>query len=160
MSSIGEATKTMIRCFCSLFCRCLRANYTRYYQNVTAGRNYLSDLYSGCEVWGSRNFDTVHCCKNFSQVFCHCDFHLGPIVNMGPFFGVDYIVPARVMMPAVLSGLDCVLAVKIMLTASDCAPNRVGVKSPFLVCSELSTLLSTRVVERSIHYHRRFEAHL
>src|SRR5271170_1321049 len=62
VSSIGEATKTMIRCFCSLFCRCLRANYTHYYQNVTAGRtNYLSDLYSGCEVWGSRNFDTVHC---------------------------------------------------------------------------------------------------
>jgi hypothetical protein len=54
----------------------------------TAGRtNYLSDLYSGCEVWGSRNFDTVHCWKNFTQVFCHCDFHLGPIVNMGPFFG-------------------------------------------------------------------------
>jgi hypothetical protein len=67
---------------------------------------------------------------------------------MGPCLGVDYIVPARVMMPAVLSGLDCVLAVKIMLTASACAPNRVGVKSPFLACSELSTLLSTRGVER------------
>lgn len=49
--------------------------------------------------------------------------------------------PARVMMPTVLSGLDWILAVKIMLTASDCAPNRVGVKSPFLVCSELSTLV-------------------
>ena len=48
--------------------------------------------------------------------------------------------PARVITPAVLSGLGCVLAVKIKLTASDCAPNRVGVKSPFLVCSELSTL--------------------
>jgi len=47
-------------------------------------------------------------------------------------------------MPAVLSAFDCVLAVKIMLTASACAPNRVGVKSPFLVCSELSTLLSTK----------------
>lgn len=50
-------------------------------------------------------------------------------------------------MPAVLSGFDCVLAVKIMLTASACAPNRVGVKSPFLVCSELSTLRSIRVAE-------------
>ena len=49
--------------------------------------------------------------------------------------------PARVMMPTVLSGFDWILAVKIILTASDCAPNRVGVKSPFLVCSELSTLV-------------------
>ena len=50
------------------------------------------------------------------------------------------IFPARVMTPTVLSGLDWVLAVKRRLTASDCAPNRVGVKSPFRVCSELSTL--------------------
>jgi hypothetical protein len=51
-----------------------------------------------------------------------------------------YIAPASVMTPTVLSGFDCIFAVKIMLTASDSAPNRVGVKSPFLVCSELSTL--------------------
>jgi hypothetical protein len=49
--------------------------------------------------------------------------------------------PARVITPTELSALDCVFAVKIKLTASDSAPNRVGVKSPFLVCSELSTLI-------------------
>src|SRR5271170_1874885 len=81
VSSIGEAIKTMIRCFCSLFCRCLRANYTHHYPNFKRGRtNYLSYLYSRCEVWGSRNFDTVHSGKNFTQVFCHCDFHLGPVL--------------------------------------------------------------------------------
>src|SRR5256885_7710024 len=45
------------------------------------------------------------------------------------------------MMPTVLSGWDWVLAPKMRLTASACAPKRVGVKSPFRVYSELSTLI-------------------
>ena len=52
------------------------------------------------------------------------------------------IFPARVMTPTVLSALDWDLAEKMRLTASDCAPKRVGVKSPFRACSELSTLKS------------------
>ena len=44
-------------------------------------------------------------------------------------------------MPTVLSGWDWVLAPKMRLTASACAPKRVGVKSPFRVYSELSTLI-------------------
>lgn len=44
-------------------------------------------------------------------------------------------------MPTVLSGWDWVLAPKMRLTASDCAPKRFGVKSPFRVNSELSTLI-------------------
>src|SRR5204862_1663256 len=104
-------------------------------------------------------FDAVHSCKDFTQVFCHCNFHLGPSLSYVVAQDV-YISPARVMIPTVLSALDCILAVKIMLTASDCAANRVGVKSPFLVCSELSTLAISNVGAQELHYHRRFETHL
>ena len=63
-------------------------------------------------------------------------------------------------MPTVLSGWDWVLAPKMRLTASACAPKRVGVKSPFRVYSELSTLiLLVCAGARKIHYHRRFENH-
>jgi hypothetical protein len=51
-----------------------------------------------------------------------------------------YIFPARVITPTLLSALLSVLRLKIRFTASDSAPKRVGVKSPFRVCSELSML--------------------
>ena len=52
-------------------------------------------------------------------------------------------------MPTVLSGFACILALKIKFTASACAPNRVGVKSPFRVCSELSTLQIYQLCEQT-----------
>jgi hypothetical protein len=78
---------------------------------------YLSDLNGGHEVWGSGDFDGVHCLEDLALVLGHGDFHLGPRVSGGNELE-GYIVPARVMTPTVLSALDCTLAVKIMLTAS------------------------------------------
>jgi hypothetical protein len=124
---------------------------------------YLSDLNGGHEVWGSGDFDRVYCLEDLAHVLGHGDFHLGPRVSGEDELG-GYIAPARVMTPTVLSALDCTLALKIMVTASPWAPNRVGAKSPFRVCSELSTLNESVLAQPKamgdIHYHRRFETHV
>lgn len=52
-----------------------------------------------------------------------------------------YVFPAIVITPTVFSGFDWVFVPKMTLTASDWALRREGAKSPFLMYSELSTLL-------------------
>ena len=95
---MGDAIKTMICCFCSLFCRCLRANWNQYIQDAN-----LSNLDSRHEIWQARDFGIVDGSKDFTKIFGHRDFHFWPAVSTGDW---GYIVPARVMMPTVLSGLD------------------------------------------------------
>ena len=82
----------------------------------------------------------MHSRKNLAHLLRRSNLHLRPNNKIHKHKG-EYIFPARVMTPTVLSALEFVLAPKMRLTASDCAPKRVGVKSPFRVCSELSTLV-------------------
>lgn len=51
---------------------------------------------------------------------------------------------AKDIMPTVFSGFCLILARQIMFTASLCASSRVGMKSPFLIQSLLSTLYVER----------------
>ena len=58
---------------------------------------------------------------------------------------------AKVNNATLFSGFDLVLALHTKLTASCCACNRVGTKSPFLIKSLLSTLKMQKIVRVKIY---------
>ena len=113
----------------------------------------LSDLDSGGNIGLATNFESVKGRQNLADILRRRDEHFRPGAHSGctSISGIDntHVFPAILITPTVFSGLDCVFAPNMTLTASDCALKREGVKSPFRMNSELSTLRSAVSAEYS-----------